>query len=65
MVTDYSGWIGLRSLPVTSADGYLFAKILLVLKCIVWYINTKFNGPDPCSSANIKYVMRLFDRGNI
>jgi hypothetical protein len=31
-VTNYSGWMGLKSVPTTLADGYAFAKIPISLQ---------------------------------
>jgi hypothetical protein len=73
-LTNYSGWMGLKSVPTTLVDGYAFARISV--NCKFQEIQeqcgcrpTKINRPVARSSRNIQNIIQttrhILDRCNV
>lgn len=65
-----SGWIGLKSVPTTCAEGYSSAMeyqhwvaCQIHLDKHIGTRRTELNSPNPCSGSYIKYVLRMLSNG--
>lgn len=61
----HSGWIGLRSVPRTEAEGFSLFHVSVIFRALRVYIISlcKVHGPDTSSSTQIKNTLGVITEG--